>query len=457
MSRDAALHSQKDFSAAELGKRRHRAMTVMKDGVAVVAARDEVPGFDPVRQSNDFYYLTGVEVSHAYLTMNAATGRNVIYLPPRDERMEKIDGPSLSDQDGPFVLARTGIDEVRPMSRLVADVSGVTGTIWIMRTAAEGVRQCQDSLRHYARSVLSDPLDGRPSRETHLMTKLAQFSPQAEFRDLSPIVHGLRLIKSPAEADVMRAAAKLTALATIEAMKATKSGVFEFELGAVADYVFGVNGAQGSGYRPIIATGRNIGLMHYWRNNTAMQASHLVLFDYAPDYNNYTSDIGRMWPVNGKYSSQQRELYGLVLKHHDILLNEIRPGRTKDETLAAAAAKLRPFVKGFAWSKPIYKLAALKLLDSKRPLSHAVGMAVHDSADWTDRPMEPGMVFALDPEIWVPEEELYIRIEDTVMVTNDGVENFTSLCPREMDEVERLMSEPGMIENHPPVHTNPGR
>ncbi|HUO09705.1 MAG TPA: aminopeptidase P N-terminal domain-containing protein [Phycisphaerae bacterium] len=457
MSRDDTLFFQKDFAAAELKERRRRVMAAVGSGIAVLVSGTEIPGFDPVRQDNDFYYLTGVEVPHAYMTMDAGTNRSILYLPPRDEKHEKSDGPTLSDEDGEFVLSRTGIDEVRPISRLVADLSGVDGELWIPRAPAEGIRQCQDTLRHYHKAILADPLDGRLSRETHLMARLAQISPRASFRNLSPIIHRLRLIKSAAEAQVMRISGNLTAKATIEAIKTTRPGIYEFQLGAVADYIFLVNGSRSGGYRPIIATAGNIWMMHYWRNNTQLRAGDLVLFDYAPDYNYYTSDIGRMWPVNGKYSPLQRELYGFVLKHHAALLDAIKPGRTKDEVLADAAAQLRPVVEATRWSKPIYKAAALNLLQSKRPLSHGVGMPVHESDEWASRPIEPGLVFAVDPELVVPEEQLYIRVEDTVLVTSTGVENLTAACPREMDAVEELMTQGGMLQNHPPVHTNPGR
>ncbi len=457
MSRESNLFFQKDFTAAELAERRRRVMASMAGGLAVVAGAPEVPGFDPIRQDNDFYYLTGVEVSHAYLMLDAAVGRSVIYLPPRNEKHEASDGPTLSDEDAAFVLERTGIEEVRPITRLIADVSHRTSPLWVMRAPAENARQCQDSLRHYAKSRLADPLDGQLSREQHLLARLAQLSPKADLRDLSPIVHGLRLIKSPAEVEVMRAAGRITALATMEAMKATRPGVFEYQLGAVAEYVYQANGSRGVGYRPIVANGENIPMMHYWRNNAPCRDGELVLFDCAPDYNYYTSDIGRMWPVNGKYSEQQRELYGFVLQHHAVLLDLIRPGRTRDEVLAEAAEKMRAVVEGTSWSKAIYKQGAQKLLESKRPLSHAVGMAVHDSAGWADRPMPPGLVFAVDPELLIPEENLYIRVEDTVLVTETGIENLTAECPREMDEVEQFMKQPGLLQNFPPVHVNPGR
>lgn len=432
-------------------------MASIGNGLAVLAGATEVPGFDPIRQNNEFYYLTGVEVPHAYLTMDGTTGRCVLYLPPRDEKHEKSDGPSLCSEDGAFVLSRTGIDEVRPTSQLISDLTNLTRELWVMRAPGEGYRQCQDTLRHYHKSLLADPLDARLSRETHLIARLAQLSPKAEFRDLSPVVHRMRLTKSPAEVEVMRKSAAITALACAEAIKTTRPGIYEFQLAALADYFYQLNGAQGAGYRPIIATGANIWMMHYWRNNAQLKAGDLVIFDYAPDYNYYTSDIGRMWPVNGKYSPLQRELYGFVLKHHEVLLSVIRPGKTKDELLAEAAEKMRPILAATNWSKPIYKAAAEKLLESKRPLSHGVGMPVHESADWSSRPIEPGLVFAVDPEMFIPEEELYIRVEDTVVVTETGIENLTAACPREMDEVERLMTSPGILQLFPATFVNPGR
>lgn len=456
LARSTALPFQTDFSAAELSARRARLLAELGAGLVVLAAAPEIAGFDPVRQDNDFYYLTGVEAPHAYLTLDAATGHGVLYLPPRDEKHEKTDGPTLSDEDGAFVRSRTGIEEVRPLSRLVADVTNLAVTFWLARAPAENVRQCQDTLRHRDRRVLADPLDARLPREAHLLARLAQLSPRAEFRDFSPIIHRHRLIKSPAELALMRHAGRLTAQATVEAMRASRAGVFEYQLGAVADYVFLAAGARCAGYRPIIATGANIWMMHYWRNDTALRDGELVLFDYAPDYRYYTSDIGRMWPVDGVYSPLQRELYGFVLEHHAVLLSLIRPGVTKNQILAEAAEKLRPSVEARAWSKPIYREAALRLLANSRPLSHGVGMPVHESASWYDRPLEPGLVFALDPELVVPEEQLYIRVEDTVAVTADGCENLTADCPREIAEVEALLrtarSGPGgLLQQLPPV------
>ena len=162
-----------------------------------------------------------------------------------------------------------------------------------------------------------------------------------------------------------------------------------------------------------------------------------------------------MWPTNGRYSPLQRELYGFVLRYHSALLDLIRPGKTKDQILAEAAEQMRPVVESTKWSKPIYKKAANALLASKRLLSHGVGMSVHEATGWADRPIEQGLVFAVDPELVIPEENGYVRVEDTVVLTECGIENLTASCPREMDEVERLMGEGGILQNHPPDPCEP--
>lgn len=456
--RSAQLHFQKDFTADEFSSRRAKLCANLRSGLVVLQGAPEVPGFDPFRQENDFYYLAGIEVPHAYLTIDVATRKSTLYLPPRNEKHESSDGPSLCSDDGEFVRARTGIREVRPLAALATDLSNQR-EVWLSRAPAEGHRQCQDTLRHHHRALQADPLDGRLSRESHLLARLSQLSPGADFRDLSPILQCQRLLKSPAELNVIRSASTLAARACRHAMAATRPGLREYHLAALANYVYESNGAQGAGYRPIVAAGKNIWMMHYWRNNAELKSGDLLILDYAPDYNNYTSDIGRMWPVSGTFSELQRELYGFVIACHRTLLSLIRPGRTKDEILAEAAGQLRPIVEQTAWTKPAYRAAALNLLASKRPLSHGVGMAVHESADWSTEPILPGLVFAVDPELFIPEEQIYIRVEDTVVVTEAGIEILTDDCPREIDDIEQLMrsGEPSLLASFPPFHANPGR
>jgi Xaa-Pro aminopeptidase len=215
----------------------------------------------------------------------------------------------------------------------------------------------------------------------------------------------------------------------------------EYQLGAIANYVFLSHGARGEGYRSIIASGRNAWFAHYFRNTSVMKDGDLVLMDSAPDLGYYTSDVGRMWPVNGVYAQWQRELYGFIVEYHKALLARIRPGVTADQIHGEAAAEMAKVVERTPFSKGTYREAARRTLEFKGHLSHPVGMAVHDPGGYRDRPLAPGVVFAVDPQMWVPDEELYIRVEDTVVVTERGIENLTREAPLELDDVEAVMRE----------------
>ncbi|MFW6164246.1 MAG: M24 family metallopeptidase, partial [Planctomycetota bacterium] len=291
------------------------------------------------------------------------------------------------------------------------------------------------------RLVAADPWDGRPSRQHHFLSLLRMRCPRAEIRDLSPILDGLRALKSPREVDLLRRAGRLTAIAVTEAMRATAPGMVEYQLGAIAEYVYRLHGARGEGYRPIIASGPNAWHGHYWRNNRVMADGDLVLMDVAPDLGYYTSDIGRMWPVNGTYSPRQRQLYGFMVAYHKALLALLGPGKTAEGILETAAAEMAKVVDATAWSKPVYEQAARNALEFKGHLSHPVGMAVHDDGRYRDAPLRPGVVLSVDPQLRVPEEKLYIRCEDTVAITDDGIENLTAAAPLDLDAVEATMAE----------------
>lgn len=190
---------------------------------------------------------------------------------------------------------------------------------------------------------------------------------------------------------------------------------------------------------------------HYFRKDCVLNDGDIVLMDHAPDYGYYTSDIGRVWPVNGKYTPWQRELYGFCVKYHKALLSRIRPGVTARKITEDAAQEMFKVIEDTAFSKPIYEQAARRMLRSRGHLSHGVGMHVHDAGDYKARPLAPGMVFAVDPMMRVPEERLYIRIEDTVLLTESGIENLTGAAPTELDDVEKLMKEEGILQKYPPV------
>jgi Xaa-Pro aminopeptidase len=168
--------------------------------------------------------------------------------------------------------------------------------------------------------------------------------------------------------------------------------------------------------------------------------------DYAPDLRYYTSDIARMWPVNGRFSAAQRPLYEFIAAYRDALVRHIKPGLTADEIQDRTAADMAKVIDTTRFANPNHERAAREALKFRGHLSHPVGMTVHDVGTYRTGPLKPGQVFSIDPMLWVPEERLYVRVEDVVVVTETGVENFTDFLAVAPAAIEAIVAEPGMVQ-----------
>jgi len=405
------------------------------DSHAVIQGAGPARGFEVFRQTNELFYLCGVEIPQAYLLLDGGARTASIFLPHRPERGES---EFLTAEDSDFVREQTGLDAVSGLEALEQAIAGVE-RLYTPHSPAEGRVEARDVLLQYARTVAKDPWDGDISRTDRFLDRVRYAAPAADMCDLTPILDAMRVIKSPREVELMRWTGKLTALAVRNAIQTTKPGMREYELGAIADHLYRKSGARREGYCAIIASGQNIWHGHYNRNDSLLADGDLVLMDYAPDVCNYTNDIGRIWPVNGIYSPLQRELYGFIVEYHKAVLKRIRPGVLPAELLSDAAEEMRLVVEKTKWSKPIYAQAAERTLTFKGHLSHPVGMAVHDVGSYFEEPMRPGLVISIDPQMWIPDERLYIRVEDTIVVTETGMEVLTGEVPIELDDVEALM------------------
>ena len=453
---------QSDFSAGEFRSRRQKLLELMGDGeVALLAGAAVTGAFDMFRQTNDFYYLCGVEVPQAYLVVDGRDRRSRLYLPPRDEKLERSEGAVLSADDGQRARQVTGVDEVAGYERLFESLREM-GSLWTPLLPGERRQQCRDVVAHAVQIREADPWDDWQSREQLFSARIHKELSGVGLKDLCPLLDQLREVKSDVEVSLMREAGRLTAEAVLAAMHVTRPGMVEYQLVAHAERIFSDGGAGGGAYRAILASGENIWNAHYFRNNAVLEDGELVLMDYAPDFHCYTSDIGRMWPVGGTYDAIQRELYGFIVEYHKVLLSHIRPGVTASQVMDEAAAVMEPVVEKTGWSSPEYHEAARATLKFQGHLSHGVGMSVHDVGDYRRLPLRPGVVFALDPQMWVPEQNLYIRVEDTVAVTMDGVEVLTGGVPLELDEVEQqvglaLADEDGSVPagTSRPIHSDP--
>lgn len=324
-------------------------------------------------------------------------------------------------------------------------------TVFTPLAPMETGNDSRDELLAAQARAAGDPWDGRPSREAHFVRLVQERFPQFTVRDLSPTLDAMRVIKSPAEIALIRRATQLAGLGIIEAMRSTRPGVYEYQLDAAAKYVFHLNGARGDGYASIIGGGTNAFMGHYFRKSDALRAGDLVLMDYAPDYRYYTSDVTRIWPVNGTFSKAQAALYEYIVAYRDALFRHIRPGVTADEVLDRAADDMRQYLVGKSFASPAHLRAVQQGLVFRGHFQHPVGMAVHDVGRVRGVKLEPGMVFTIDPMIWIPEEQLYIRIEDMALVTATGVENLSAFVPSSIADVQRTIGEPGVVQWRPPV------
>jgi Xaa-Pro aminopeptidase len=440
---------QSDFTKDEFRVRRARVyQEIGPRAVALVQGSAKNQDHNIFRQNNDFYYLCGVEVPHAYLLLDGTSQMSTLFLAHQSKGQKEGEGEILSAENADLGQELTGIEQVMGIEFLAQRLERAN-TIYTPIRQAEGPGMSWDTLQRAQQEVASDPWDGRPDRTRHFIATLRARCPMAEILDLTPVLDELRLIKSERELVLLREAGRLSALGVIEAMRSTKPGVFEYQLDAVMRYHYLTNGARDAGYRAIIAGGTNAWYGHYSANNCPLQDGDLVLVDCAPDYHYYTSDIGRMWPVNGTYSPIQRELYGFMVSYHKVFLRLIRPGVTGEQIQQEAAAQMAEVIERTEFSKDIYEAAARRTLEFPYHMSHCVGMAVHDVGHYRGKPLRPGMVFALDPQMHIPEERLYIRVEDTVAVTEDGVENLTADAPLDLAEVEAVMRKPGLLEQFP--------
>jgi Xaa-Pro aminopeptidase len=454
-----------DFTTQEFAARRAKVYDAIgRDAVALMQGLPSVHSSAVFRQSNEFYYITGVVAPQALVLLDGAARRTILYLPKQDARRAATEGDLLSSDDPAKTASITGVDEVRPTDQLAADLTAKSvKTIYVPFAPSEGASESPDGARRRTADAAADPWDGRISRENQLRELLKTRAPALEQRDLSPILNRMREIKSPAELAVINRATKIGGEAIIEAMRSTVPGLTEQELDAVGQFIFVRHGAQGEAYRAIVASGAVATNPHHRAGPKVMVDGELVLMDYCPDLGYYRCDITRQWPVNGKFSPTQRELYGFYLGVYEAVLYAIKPNITAQDIVKAALPKMEKILADTKFSKPIYENAAKQYVDRYRRmlnpdtagpnrgrganLGHAVGMATHDFGGGSGM-MRPGMVFSIEPEFRVPEEEIYIRMEDMIVITESGAQITSDFVPRSIAAVEKTIAEQGLLQKY---------
>jgi len=433
------------FPPEEYAARRARVMDKLAGGVAILQGTTERPGEQPLRQSNQFFYVSGVVEPRAILVIDGKSRTSTLFLNPYIERRAKsMFGPGLTPGDD--AAKSTGIESVVPraqfadvLKQIAADHRPIYTTF---RPEVLGSASSTDTIA-LARATKNDPWDGRPSRVEAFISHLKEAAPNSQISDLDPILDELRAIKDAREISIIREATRIAGDGIMDAMRDCKPGMYEYELQADAEYVFKKNGAYGPAYFALIATGQNTYYTHYHKDTARIEKGDLVQFDYAPDYKYYTSDVTRAFPADGRFTPRQREYYGIYLRLYRALMTSIRFHASARDIMKDAVPKMDTVMASYSFTDPKIKAAAVKFVEGYRnsratSLGHTIGMEVHD-VRFPGPTLEPGEVFTIEPQMRIEEDHLGLRLEDVILITETGYENLSSSVPIEMDDIEKLM------------------
>jgi Xaa-Pro aminopeptidase len=411
-----------DFFAA----RRQALMERIGDSVAVLQGVPDTRAYVPFRQDNNFYYLSGAAVPEALLLLDGSKRESILFLPPQDESMEQWEGPQV--YDGPEARQASTVYKIMELSEFGDELRKRLQTSRVVYTPFapyETAATSRDRAVRYDVDILGNTWDGRTTRESAFQSKLKEtVGVTATIKNLSPLLDEMRRIKDEAEIELLRTAAKIGAQGIKEAIRAAEPGMYEYQLAAIAEFVYMWHGAYGEAFFSIVGSGPNSCVIHYYRKQRKMEAGDIVVMDSGPDFRYYVSDITRTFPVSGKFSAEQAKVYRAVLEAQKAALAKVQPGGLfEDLDEAVGEVLLR-----YGYDKYVL-----------HGVSHYVGMSVHDTGKAV--PFEPGVVIAVEPGVYIPEKNIGVRIEDTVLVTEHGCEILSADVPKEMIEIEKLMSD----------------
>lgn len=417
----------KEFHAGRRAALREK----LEKGLVVLRGLGETRGYTRFHQDKVFWYLTGVESPGAAFAMDVETGEEVLFLPARNAWKERWEGECWDAEDE-WVGELTAIADVRPAEALEAYLAEHVEDgepVWVSLHPHVTLMGCADRARPFDHAVRTDPFDGRESRERAFAEVLAErFG--AEVEDLSGPLNDLRRVKTPEEVAAMRRAARAGALAMSEAIRSTRPGIGEWDVEALMTWIQVHEGATGPAYHGIVGGGPNSLVLHYSASNRVLGEDEVLLIDYGPELDHYTTDITRTWPVDGTFDERQAELYDAVLAAQKAGIAAVKPGVSLRTIEAACDAVFR--------ERGLYELR-------RHSACHYIGLEVHDVGSRRDA-LVPGVAFTVEPGLYEEATGIGIRIEDVVVVTQDGCEVLTADVPKERAEVEALVAQEGVLD-----------
>lgn len=398
-------------AAPDVFKARRQALMEKLDGRAAVLYGGERQGGGVVEQlfiqESSFYYLTGVSEPGAALILapNEKRYKEILYLQPRNPDVENWDGRRLAL--GEALEASTGFPEVRRIDRLGSDLTNI--------------------MQRSRKAAFLGPIVGAASPKPQALVLLQNGQsrvPGTSLENMADLIPEMRRVKSDYEIERIQKAVDVTGKGLVAAMQAVRPGLKEFQLQSIVDHTYEMEGAQFLGFSTILAWGPNTTVLHYTKNDQTIQDEGLVLIDTGAAWEHYSADVTRTMPVTGKFSDREKELYELVLKAADAAIQKVQVGADKYNDVHMTAKNVldeagygKYFIHG---------------------TSHFLGLDVHDAGN-DELPLKAGVVITVEPGIYIPEEGIGIRIEDVVLVTEDGPVVLSRRIPRTVNEIEKAM------------------
>lgn len=402
--------------------------------IAVFHSNDIMPtnadGTMGFRQNNDLLYLSGIDQEESILVLfpdfHHKKHREILFLKETSEHIAIWEGHKLTKEEGESI---SGIETVHWLSSF-------TQVFSMLMAEAEHVYL---NSNEHLRAVVEVE-----TRNAKFIKWCKEKYPLHDYQRSAPIMHELRAVKSDEEIAAMQTACDITAVAFERILKFVKPGVMEYEIEAEYIHEFIRKRSKGFAYQPIIASGKNACVLHYLSNNAPCRDGELLLMDVGAEYANYNADMTRTIPVNGRFSKRQKEVYNAVLRVQREAMKMLEPGnvigtyheevgKLMESELIQLKLLDKTDIKNQDPNNPAYKKYFM------HGTSHHIGLDVHDVGN-VYRKMEAGMVFTVEPGIYILEENLGIRLENDVVITNDGLHDLMAQIPIEVEEIEERMN-----------------
>ncbi|MGL5379416.1 aminopeptidase P family protein [Clostridium sp.] len=395
----------------------NNSLAILVAGNAPKKTADEKYPFTPNR---NFYYLTGINEENHVLIISKIKDevKSYIFIKEVDEVKEKWEGRTIRNDEA---IEVSGVDEVKYLNDLNSFIHKVI-------SVHEDINVYFDLER--------DSYDASESISENISHEILRKYPQVKIKNINKLIGKFRLIKTKDEIDEMRKAIKITIDGVELLMKSSKVGIKEYELEAYFDFKCKTSGVKDFAFKTIAAGGRNATVLHYVDNDSKLKDGDLILFDLGAQYNYYNADISRTFPVNGKFTERQKEVYNAVLRVNEKIISEMKPG-VKFIDLNKKAKNLI--------AEECINLGLIKNKDEVgkyyyHSIGHSLGLDTHDvELENRDVTFEAGMVYTVEPGIYIEDEEIGIRIEDDVLITETGNEVLTKEMIKSVEEIEKFM------------------